>query len=256
MGELTTVPAAVELTVVDDLATVTLERVDRANALDADTVDALTRAVDDAEAQACRALVIRSAAGTFCAGFDLDDVPDASTSELVWRFLRIGGLLERLQSSAMLTIAVLEGAAVGAGADLALACDMRIGTDQASLRFPGSAFGVVLGTRRLAAVIGDAAAVRLAATGDRVDAAEAHRLGLLDQLTEPPRIDAELGRLIRSAVRREPATLRALKAATATGDPAGLADLTRSLINRPDLAAAMTQFARRARPTTPREEQS
>ena len=65
MGELTTdAPVAVELTVVDDLATLSLGRVDRANALDADTVDALIQAVDEAEEQGCKALVVRAHGAT------------------------------------------------------------------------------------------------------------------------------------------------------------------------------------------------
>lgn len=251
MGAVTTTP--VDVHVVDDLATVTLGRVERANALDAATVDALLDAVDTAEAEGCRVLVLRSDAEQFCAGFDLDGVPDSTSADLLWRFLRIGLLLERLQTSALLTVAVLDGPAVGAGADVAAACDLRIGTQRTSFRFPGSAFGVVLGTRRLAAVVGDGAAVRLAATGEAVDADEAHRVGLLDVLVPLGEVDRRIGRIVRSASVRRPATLGALKAAVVPPDPSGLADLARSLVTQPDLAAAMAEFARRARPT-PREE--
>ncbi|KQP83569.1 enoyl-CoA hydratase/isomerase family protein [Aeromicrobium sp. Leaf291] len=248
MGALTAT-TGVDLAVTDDVATIVLARDGRANALDEPTVDALLDAVEEAEAEQCRLLVVRSGLAQFCGGFDLESASGASSAELGWRFLRIGLLLERLQSTAMLTIAVVDGPAVGAGADLAMACDVRLGTPRASLRFPGSAFGIVLGTRRLSALVGPAAAVRLASTGDRLDADEAVRTGLLDLVVEGEAVDREIGRIARSATTRRPATLGALKASASQQDPSGLADLARSLVTQTDLASAVVRFAHGARPT-------
>lgn len=148
--------------------TVELDRPGRANALSADLVDDLLAVVDSAAAERPLALVLRGNARHFAAGFDLGELATETDASLAHRFLRIGLLLERLSTAPHLTIAVVEGAAVGAGADLVAACDQRLAGPAASFRFPGPRFGVVLGTTRLAAL---APAAALAA-GRALDAEE------------------------------------------------------------------------------------
>jgi enoyl-CoA hydratase len=231
------------------VATVTLSRPGRANALTAPLVDALLDAVDGAERAGCTVLEVRSAEPQFCAGFDLDAAQE-TTADLAWRFLRVGLLLERLRSSPLLTVAVVSGAAVGAGADVAAACDVRVGTERAWFAFPGSAFGVVLGTRRLAGLVGEARAVRLAATGERLRAGEALSWGLLDALVPDDELDAAVRRWTGPASTRDPRVLAALKAAAhpAPVDPASFADLARSLASRPTLLEDLLRFREQTRP--------
>jgi enoyl-CoA hydratase len=128
--------------------TVTLNRPERANALSADLVEALHRVLDEAAVGRPLALVLRGNARHFAAGFDLGGVESETDASSAHRFLRIGLLLERLSAAPYLTVAVAEGAAVGAGADLVLACDARLVAASVELRFPGSTFGVVLGHAR------------------------------------------------------------------------------------------------------------
>ena len=130
--------------------TVTLDRPERANALSADLVEALHGALDEADRFGPRTLVLRGNRRHFAAGFDLGGLDRETDATLAWRFLRIGALLERLLAASYTTVAVAEGAAVGAGADLVLACDHRLVAHGVTLRFPGSAFGVALGTVRRA----------------------------------------------------------------------------------------------------------
>jgi enoyl-CoA hydratase len=248
---------ATALAVEGGVATVTLSRPGRANALTGAMVDELLDRLAEAEAAGCRVLELRSGEPQFCAGFDLD--PDReSTADLAWRFLRIGLLLERVRATPMLTVAVVSGAAVGAGADLAAACDVRVGTVRASFRFPGSAFGVVLGTRRLAALVGESTAVRLASTGEKVGAEQALACGLLDALCAPEEVDDLVASISGPAGQRDPAVLAALKSAAhpAPLDPAAFADLARSLATRPTLREDLLRFRAQARPTPPREEAS
>ncbi|PUA82624.1 enoyl-CoA hydratase/isomerase family protein [Nocardioides currus] len=253
MDELTTA-----LAVGGGVARLTLSRPGRANALTGAMVDGLLDRLAEAEAAGCRVLELRSDQPQFCAGFDLDPEQE-STADLAWRFLRIGLLLERVRASPMLTVAVVTGAAVGAGADLAAACDVRVGTDRASFAFPGSAFGVVLGTRRLAALVGESTAVRLASTGERVDAERARACGLLDVLCAPDSVTDAVASISVAASRRDPAVLAALKSAAhpAPVDPAALADLARSLATRPTLREDLLRFRAQSRTThTSREEAS
>jgi len=127
-----------------------LDRPDRANALSADLVERLHAGLDRAIAERAGVLVLRGRGRHFCGGFDLDGLDDEDDAGLAHRFLRIGLLLERVAAAPYLTVAVAHGAAVGAGADLVLACDVRLVSPGVTLRFPGAAFGVVLGASRRA----------------------------------------------------------------------------------------------------------
>jgi len=128
--------------------TVTLDRPARANALSADLVEDLHGVLDEAVAARPGALVLRGNDRHFSAGFDLNGLGEETDATLAHRFLRIGLLLERLLATPFPTVAVAEGAAVGAGADLVVHCDHRLVAPSVQLRFPGSGFGVRLGAAR------------------------------------------------------------------------------------------------------------
>jgi enoyl-CoA hydratase len=130
--------------------TATLDRPERANALSAELVEGLHGVLDSAASAsvAPEVLVLRGNARHFAAGFDLSTLDSETDASLAYRFLRIGVLLERLLAAPYRTVAVAEGAAVGAGADLVIHCDHRLVAPGVTLRFPGAAFGVDLGTRR------------------------------------------------------------------------------------------------------------
>lgn len=162
-----------------------LDRPERANALSAGLVEDLHGILDDAEIARPDALVLRGNSRHFAAGFDLAGLHDESDGSLAFRFLRIGLLLERLRKAPCLTVAIIEGAAIGAGADLALGCDHRIGTHNAVFGFPGARFGLVLGTARLARLVGTHRA-HILITGATVEATEARAVGLLTDLTDRP----------------------------------------------------------------------
>lgn len=170
---------------------VRLDRAAQANALSADLVDELLVVLDElaslTPSHRPDALVLRGNERHFAAGFDLGDLATASDASLAHRFLRIGLLLERLTALPVLTVAVVEGTAVGAGADLALACDHRIGTRHASFRFPGPRLGIALGTARLVALAGGDTARRLL-SGAVLTAVAAQAHGLLTEVTDTPEV--------------------------------------------------------------------
>jgi enoyl-CoA hydratase len=159
---------------------VRLERADRRNALDSAMLRELLAAVTAAPEPV--ALVLQAAGPTFCAGIDLDETGGADDESLRAFFESVQDVLDALRRSTALTVAAVRGAAVGAGADLALACDIRIGGPGSSFRFPGPQFGAVLGTRRLAEVAGGGPALLATVTHRRVPADEACRWGLLTEL--------------------------------------------------------------------------
>jgi len=219
-----------------------LDRPDRANALSADLVGRLHAGLDRAVAQRAGVLVLRGRGRHFCGGFDLDDLDGQDDAGLAQRFLRIDLLLERLLEAPFTTVAVVNGSAVGAGADLVAACDHRIGTPDVRLRFPGAGFGVVLGTRRLATLVGGERALALA-SGESLNGTEAHWAGLLTASVPATRLEDELERTLARSV--HPAAARGvLRATRAAHDAdAALADLARSLA-APGLHDRVVRYAR------------
>jgi enoyl-CoA hydratase/carnithine racemase len=135
---------------------------------------------------------------------------------------------------------------VGAGADLALAADVRLALPGASLRFPGARFGAVLGTGRLAALTSPAFATEAAATGRRIPDIEAYDLGLLRPVDDA---ETEIARLAERASALPPGTPGRLRAASTPpgGDPLG--HLVRSLADRPGLRDRIRSYREPSTPT-------
>ncbi|MGH8617929.1 MAG: enoyl-CoA hydratase/isomerase family protein [Burkholderiales bacterium] len=157
----------------------TLNRPDKANALSTALVEALLAAVDAAHADGTRLLVIDGAGKHFCAGFDFAGCEEASEGDLVLRFIRIETLLQRVHHAPFATLALAHGRVFGAGADLVGVCGRRAAAPGTTFRMPGLQFGLVLGTRRLAACVGTAAARAWLETSATFDAGAALRAGFL-----------------------------------------------------------------------------
>ncbi|MBM3373032.1 MAG: enoyl-CoA hydratase/isomerase family protein [Betaproteobacteria bacterium] len=157
----------------------TLNRPQKANALSATLVEALLDAVEYAATDGTRLLILKGAGRHFCAGFDFGDLATLSDGDLALRFIRIEMLLQALHHAPHATLALAQGRVFGAGADLVACCGRRIATPDASFRMPGLRFGVVLGTRRLAAMIGTDRARDILGSSRAFDADEALACGFL-----------------------------------------------------------------------------
>lgn len=220
--------------------TLTLARPERGNALGPDLVEALLAAVQGAAADATlHTLVLRADGRHFCTGLDLSDLATSSDADWLLRLVRIETLLQALWHCPLATVALAQGRAWGAGADLFAACETRIAAPDASFRFPGAQFCIVLGTRRLAARIGTDAARGLVVGGGTLDAAAAQAAGLVTALgTEPvvtpPAIDPATARAVRAASRGDPPG----------ADDADLAALVRSAAE-PGLRARIQAYRER-----------
>ncbi len=182
----------------------------RANALSPPLVAALQSSLQRAFDAGARAIVLDSSSERFCAGADLSDVDAQSEEALRERFSALEDLLETLRRAPLLTLALVRGAALGAGADLVAACDYRIGTARARLAFPGSRFGVVLGTRHLAAVVGRQQAREILVEGKMLDAQSALGCGLLSELCADDALDNRVDGILRHAEGLDLATLTAV----------------------------------------------
>ncbi len=164
----------------------TFNRPQQGNACSAELVAALDNALQRAEREYARAVVLRGAGRHFCTGFDLSGIGQESDDTLLARFVRIELVLQRLARAPFLTVAVVQGRAIGAGADIFTACELRCMQGEASFAFPGArGFGLVLGTRRLCEAVGRSAALDWIESGRTIDAGEALRAGLVTHALQP-----------------------------------------------------------------------
>lgn len=225
--------------------TLTLNRPDKANALDAALAEALSAAVEAAHRDGTRLLVLKGNGRNFCAGFDFSDFEAASEGDLLMRFVRIEILLQSLYHAPFATLALAHGRNFGAGVDLILSCASRIATVDASFRMPGLKFGLQLGTRRLAARVGGDAARALLRGSKTFSAEEALNLGFLQQAA-PPEVWPELVRgAADEALQLTAAAAARLHAATVTDTRAAdLADLVRSAAD-PGLKERIREYRKR-----------
>lgn len=157
-----------------DVATVTIDRQQRRNALNLEALEELHAAVAVALAQGARAVVLTGAGGHFCSGADLTELEDVSFTQ------RLAEVLEHLAAAPVTTVAAIEGSCMGLGMQLALACDVRVVADDARFAVPVARLGLMVDhwtIDRLARFWGEGAARHLVLTAAVLDADDAWRLG-------------------------------------------------------------------------------
>ena len=166
----------------DDVLLLTLNRGSKANSLTPTLVEDLSTALDQPDN--VRMAVIRGEGKHFCAGFDLSDISELSDGDLLWRFVRIELLLQKIYHSPFPIVALGHGQIVGAGADLFVACWHRVAAPCVKLKMPGWNFELALGSGRLAALIGQDAARDMLIDTRSISAEQAREIGLASDLIE------------------------------------------------------------------------
>lgn len=165
-----------------DLLTVTLDRPDKANAL---TTDMLTELIDAVRtASDAKAMILTGSGKVFCAGADLDAAKAGLATSPLWE--ELSGAVAALPC---LTIAALNGTLAGGGFGMALACDLRIATPHAKFFYPVMKLGFLPQPSdpiRMRALIGPAQTKRILMAGQKLDAATAHHIGLINDISEDP----------------------------------------------------------------------
>lgn len=183
----------------DGVFLIGLDRAERRNALDSAMITSLHQSLDDAAAEACVVIVHSTTPGIFAAGADIEELLER-TSEHALRRINVD-LFDRLERHRWPTIAAVDGPAMGAGCELALACDLRICSPRSRFAQPEASLGIVAGAGgnwRLAHLVGVAMARRMLYLGEVVGADDALACGLADRVDEDPlalslRLAAEIG---------------------------------------------------------------
>jgi enoyl-CoA hydratase/carnithine racemase len=173
----------------DGIAVLRLNRPDKRNALDSQSLEVLNGQLDELAADdQLRALVLSTTSVTaFCAGADVGEQLDAAGG--VARMAAFTRLYSAIDAFPVPVVVVCVGNCVGAGAEIAAGADLRVGGDNVKLAWAGARLGVPVGPARLAPLIGISRAKDLVYTGRVVDAAEGAALGLLHRVT--PAAEAE-----------------------------------------------------------------
>ena len=180
----------------DGVLVVELHRPHVRNAMDAALVARLSSALGSlAKDRAARAVVLTGAGGAFSSGADLGGTTDPQQAGVdLAAFAR---MYEQAVGFPQPLVAAITGACVGAGAELAACCDLRVGTPGAAIRFPGARFGVPVGAARLPALIGVSHAKDLLMTARTIGGEEALRMGFLNRLVPEADLEGEAVALAR-----------------------------------------------------------
>jgi enoyl-CoA hydratase/carnithine racemase len=182
----------------------------------AESLAALTRLVTDLEAERdLYALVITGAgAKFFSAGADLKLFANGDKALAATMARRFGEAFETLANFRGVTIAAINGYAMGGGLECALACDLRVAESHAVMALPEASVGLLPcagGTQWLAWTVGEAWAKRMVLLGEKVDAATAARIGLVDEVVESGEAVARALALAEAVARQSPSAVRACK---------------------------------------------
>jgi enoyl-CoA hydratase len=204
----------------DHVATITINRPDKRNALNAVVRRELVDAFDHLRTDDAARVIIITGAGekAFIAGADIAEFMERTPLEQreVMQGRRV---FDEVAAFPKPTIAMINGFALGGGCELALACDMRVAARSARLGQPEIRLGLIPGgggTQRLPRLIGAGRALRLILTGDLIDAEEAWRIGLVDMLVDDGQLQTRTLELARTMAAHSPVALRLAKSAVNT----------------------------------------
>jgi enoyl-CoA hydratase len=206
----------------DGIARVTVNRPDKLNALNATVISELGDAVTRIETDAAVRGVILTGSGqkAFVAGADISEL--AAQGPLEGKARSIVGQLvfRRLERCGKPVIAAVNGFALGGGCELAMACHIRIAAEHAKFGQPEVKLGIGPGygaTARLPRLVGRGRALELLLTGGMIDAAEAHRIGLVNRVVPADKLLAESEMLLRTILENGPLAIRACLEAVDAG---------------------------------------
>ncbi len=210
-------PVTVTHVVADDdaadealIATVTLRRPAARNAMDTVLLAALVDVLDDlARDGRLRGVLVVGEGAHFSAGADVREPLDTEGARRRMELFTL--VYEQLTDLPLPTVAAVEGYAVGGGAEVAAACDVRIAASSATFRFPGARYGIPVGVARTTGLVGLGTAKDWVLSSRDVPASEAHDRGFVQQVVPDGQAAGASRAWLAQAAQRDPGTVRLLK---------------------------------------------
>jgi len=200
----------------DGIATVTLNRPDKRNAISFQLVEELMAALDAIEQSAAQVMILTGAGKAFCAGMDLDELKSLlgkTHDDNVKDSARMAEMFRRIYDFPKPTIAAVNGAAIAGGTGFATMCDFSLAVPEAKFGYTEVRIGFVpaIVSSILVWQVGHKIARDLLISGRIFDAAEAHRYGLVNEIVEPDRLMTRARELAAQLLENSPSSVRATK---------------------------------------------
>jgi len=207
-------------TLTDEILTITINRPDKLNALNKDVMTDLAAALDEVYNNADIKCAVLTGAGpkAFVAGADISEfttLDKAGGLDMAARNQK--NVFDKIENCHKPIVAAVNGFALGGGCELAMACHFRLASDNAKFGQPEVNLGLVPGyggTQRLTQLIGKGKAMELMMTGNLIDATEAHRLGLVNEVTTPENLLPRTTQLLQTIISKAPLAIAKVIALT------------------------------------------
>ncbi len=240
-----------------EIALITLNRPEKLNALDTKTRMEISEALDEVEEKA-RVLIITGKGKAFAAGADINELSKRTPFEYI-RLSKYGTWLNnRIENLDIPVIAAVNGYALGGGCELAMACDIRIASEKAKFGQPELNLGIMPGvgaTQRLPRLVGLGMAKKLVFTGEIIDAHEAFRIGLVEEVVEHERLMERCLEIAKTIASKPPLAIKVVKKAINATRTMGLEDglryevaLASLLFSTEDAKEGLRAFLEKRRP--------
>lgn len=199
----------------DGVCWITLNRPDKLNSIDSETLRKLFDIIDEVEDDPnVRCVVIKGSGRAFSAGADVDELMKLTPKEAEELSKKGHETMMKLSSMPKPVIAAINGYALGGGCELASACDIRIASEKAKFGQPEIKLGIIPGwggTQLLARLIGVGRAMELILTGRIIDAEEAYRMGLVNKVVPHDRLEEEISELAKTLASGAPIAMAEAK---------------------------------------------
>jgi enoyl-CoA hydratase len=201
------------LSVQDRIATLTVNRPDKLNALNAALIGELGTAIDELQSRDDVAGIILTGAGrAFVAGADISELANQNAVDGKRLARRGQEIFRRFELSAKPTLAAVNGFALGGGCELAMSCQLRLASEAAKFGQPEVKLGLIPGyggTQRLPRLVGRGRALQLLLTGEMIDAQEAYRIGLVNRVVAADQLIPAATVIIQQMLTNAPLALAA-----------------------------------------------
>lgn len=203
----------------EGIATITINRTEYRNAINGETLEEISEALDRARKSTCQVVVFTGSGDkAFVAGADVRSLQERTPKEVLDPWMQ--GLYTRIENLEKPTIAAINGYALGGGMELALACDIRIASTRARLGLPETGLGIIPGaggTQRLTRLVGKGRAKLMILTGRILTAEEAESWGLVEMVVAPEDLMATVQQVAQQIMAKAPVALRMAKLAINIG---------------------------------------
>ncbi|MCA9791469.1 MAG: enoyl-CoA hydratase/isomerase family protein [Candidatus Eremiobacteraeota bacterium] len=244
----------------DGLAVMVINRPKALNALNSSLIDQMSKALDEIEADKKNRVLLVTGSGdkAFVAGADISQLKGLNQRQGQNASKKGQKLFDRIENSRLFSIAAVNGFALGGGLELAMACDMRVASNNATVGLPEVGLGIIPGyggTQRLPRLVGKGRALELIATGRKIDAGHAWRIGLVNHVVPPEQLLDTCRGIAREVLAAAPLAVEAAKNCVNKGLTKGQAEGQKSesrefglLCLTDDVSEGMGAFLEKRRP--------